>query len=75
MLYQPFRKETDLATDNSYVKTLLDEAVLQVVNQNKLTFEPYSEFIDEALSNFEDVLRPDPILDFENDETAIAMSV
>ena len=71
ILYKPFRKEVHLATDDSYVQTLQDPIVLQIVNENKQKFEPYSEFLDEALLNFHDVLRSDPILEYENDETEI----
>ena len=42
-----------------------------MVNENKIKFEPYSEFLDEAFLNFQDVLRPDPILDYEDDETEL----
>ncbi|MEO2221042.1 MAG: AAA family ATPase, partial [Nitrosopumilus sp.] len=71
VLYKPFRKEVELATDDSYVQTLQDQIVLQLVNENKQKFEPYSEFLNEALLNFHDVLRPDPILDYEDDETEV----
>ena len=69
LMYKPFRSETQLETDGSYLLTLQDPEIQSAVNERKRIFEPFSDLIDEALTNFQQVLRPDPILDYENDET------
>ena len=69
MFYFPYRNESNLLTENSYIETLKNDHVRQVVESNKLIFEPYSEMIDDAFLNFREVLEPDPILNWENDET------
>ena len=70
MFYFPYRNENDLLTNNSYIETLRNTNVTQVVESNKSIFEPYSGMVDNAFLNFQEVLEPDPILNFEDDQTA-----
>ena len=69
MLYFPYRNESNLLTNNSYLETLRCGSTRQVVESNKRLFEPYSDMIDDAFLNYREVLQPDPILNMENDET------
>ena len=69
LMYKPFTTEAQLKTEGSYILTLQDPDNQRIVNEKKQTFEPFSELIDEAFLNFHEVLRPDPILDYENDVT------
>ena len=72
-LYYPFQSESDLTINDSYCEKLQDQHCLDIVNRNKAIFEPAGEYLDEALLNFRNVLAPDPIIDYENDETDVQM--
>ena len=69
MLYLPYRNEEDLLTNNSYLETLKNLEVKEVVENNMKIFEPHGEMIDDAFLNFQHVLQQDPILDCEDAET------
>ena len=69
MLYKPFRKEQDLATDGSYDATLQNDEVKVLINKNKTEFEPNADLVETALADYRQVLRQDPILDHEDEET------
>ena len=69
MLYLPYRNEEDLMTNNSHIETLSNPEIKELVDNNRKLFEPHSEMIDDAFLNFQRVLQPDPILEYEDDET------
>ena len=69
MLYLPYRNEEDLMTNNSHIETLSNPEVKELIENNRKIFEPHSEMIDDAFLNFQQVLQPDPILEYEDDET------
>ena len=53
MLFFPFRdEECDLKIDGSYSNKLSDPLVLDIVNKNKIIFEPNSELIENALRTY-----------------------
>ena len=53
-LFYPFRDENDLKLNGSYCEKLAIKEVIDVVNQNKLFFEPDSDKIDQALIRLSD---------------------
>ena len=69
MLYQPYRNEEDLMTNDSYIKTLSNPEIKDLVENNRKLFEPYGEMIDEAFLTFQQVLQPDSLLENDDDET------
>ena len=72
-LYYPFENESDLAINGSYCTKLQDQNCLDIVNRNKAIFEPAGELLDDALLNFRDIIAPDPIIDYENDQTDVQL--
>ena len=46
ILFYPFTHEKQLAVNGSYVSKLNEENLLETINQNKQTFEPNSDLID-----------------------------
>ena len=73
-MFYPFRNESDLCAGESgtYMKTLCDPAVIDIVNENKLKFEPFAELVDAALTDYRtDLTRnPDSFSQQENDEVS-----
>lgn len=67
MLFLPFRSETDLLVENSYVIKLNDPVTLEIVNRKKSHFEPWGDLVDQALMNAEFVPRTDNFAQQEND--------
>ena len=57
----------------NYLAKLQQPEVVNVVNQNKLVMEPFSDFVDAALANVFQCTRNrhDTFLEQENDETEI----
>jgi len=66
-LFYPFRKETDLLTNNSYCETLLQSGVMDIVSINRKVFEPYSDELDAALFQFSQIEE----LEVDNDSDQI----
>ena len=50
-IFYPFQKESDLCSVESgtHMKTLGDPGVKNIVNENKLKFEPFAELVDRLL--------------------------
>ena len=68
-MFYPFRDESDLLLDSSYVKKFGEVGVADVVNINKLKSEPYGDFVDQALLEFRaSSLQYDACADEENAE-------
>ena len=58
MLFFPFRdEERDLKVNDSYSLKLSDPTVLEIVNMNKLIFEPNTELVELALQTYGKVLN------------------
>ena len=53
-LFYPFRDENDLKLNGSYCQKLALKDVIDVVNQNRLLFEPDSDKIDQVLIQLSD---------------------
>ena len=51
-IFYPFRTEIELSLNNSNMNKLYEPGVLDIVNTNKQTFEPYAEVVDTGLQNF-----------------------
>ena len=67
--FYPFRKEEELkcTVTGTYFDKLQEHAVLNVINRNNSVMEPYSDMVEEALSNFRSqLLNPDPFGQQEN---------
>ena len=57
MLFFPFRnEERDLRADGSYANKLLDPLVLEIVNRNKIIFEPNADIVEDALRTYREDL-------------------
>ena len=69
--FYPFRDEGNLK--HPYLAKLQQPEVLNLINQNKLVMEPFSDFVDAALANVFQCTRNrhDTFLEQENDETEI----
>ena len=72
----PFKGEGNLKHPpiyGNYLAKLQQPEVLNLVNQNKLVMEPFSDFVDAALANVTQSARNrhDALLEQENDETEI----
>ena len=52
ILFYPFRTESYLKSDNSYTKKFTASDLIDIVNGNRSTLEPYCELIDEALIRY-----------------------
>ena len=52
-MFYPFHKESDLCAGESgtYMEKLCDPAVIDVVKESKLKFEPFAELVDAALTD------------------------
>ena len=62
MLFFPFRdEERDLKDRDSYSLKLSDPTILEIVNKNKLIFEPNSDLVELALQAY----REDVALNFD----------
>ena len=70
ILFYPFRKESDLLCEDNltYVSKLNDEEVTNIVNRNKMIFEPWGELVESSLRQFTFQPRTDRIADQENDD-------
>jgi len=54
MMFYPFRKESELVSpeSNTYIGKLNEIDVANVINSNKLKFEPWGDVVNEALLNY-----------------------
>ena len=72
LLFYPFRDEKDLLSDLPplYQNKLQKQGVQDIVNINKIKFEPYGDLVDEVYSRFSETLinNQDPHSQIENDE-------
>jgi len=70
--FYPFRNEEHLKSPpftGTYFAKLQEPGVIEVINRNKAVMEPYSEMVDQALSNLSSaVTNPDAFSQQENDE-------
>ena len=70
--FYPFRNEEELkspAVTGSYRAKLLEPGVINIINRNKATMEPFSELVDQALlSVHSDIHSHDAFSQQENDE-------
>ena len=74
--FYQFRDEGNLkhpSISGNYLAKLQQPEVLNLINQNKLVMEPFSDFVDAALANVFQCTRNrhDTFLEQENDETEI----
>ena len=74
--FYPFRDEGNLKhppISGDYLAKLQQPEVLNIVNQNKLVMEPFSDFVGAALANVSQCTRNkhSAFLEQENDETEI----
>ena len=73
-MFFPFRKESDLCSTESgtYMEKLCDPIVKNIVNDNRIKFEPFADLVDTALADFHtDLTRnPDAFAQQENDEVS-----
>ena len=73
LLFYPFGDEKELLSGFPplYQNKLQEEGVQNVVNINKIKFEPYGDLIDQAFSQFNENLinNQDPCSQIENNET------
>ena len=69
ILFLPFRKESDLLSENenSYVAKLNNPGILHIVNENKDRFEPWGYLVDSILMNADFAPRTDEFAQQEND--------
>ena len=76
--FYPFRNEEELkspAVTGSYRAKLLEPGVINIINRNKATMEPFSELVDQALlSVHSDIHSHDAVSQQENDEVYEQMS-
>ena len=70
MLFYPFRKESELLCEENmtYVSKLNNKEVLDVVNRNKVIFEPWGELVESSLRKFVFQPRTDQFAEQENDD-------
>ena len=74
-MFYPFRDESDLLLDSSYIKKFGEVGVTDVVNINKLKSEPYGDFVDQALLEFRaSSLQCDAFADEENAEVEASLN-
>ena len=77
-LFYPFRNEEELKSPpvtGSYRAKLLESGVINIINRNKATMEPFSELVDQALvSVHSDIQSHDAFSQQENDEVYEQMS-
>ena len=74
--FYPFRDKGNLKhspISGNYLAELQQPEVLNVVNQNKLVMEPFSDFVDASLANVSQCTRNrhGTFLEQENDDTEI----
>ena len=78
-MFYPFRNEDDLKSANlgTYNEKLHEPGILEVVNRNKLIFEPYGDLVDTALLNIRaDLLHnSDAYSHQENDQVEALLNV
>ena len=71
-MYYPFRSEAELCQTDSgtYMEKLLNSEVGNIVNENKIKTEPYSDLVDTVLSNLRSYAmnNQDSYAQQENDE-------
>ena len=76
-MFYPFRKESDLCSVESgtYMENIGDPVVKNVVNKNKLKFEPFAELVDVALTEYRTDLihNPNAFSQQENNEITAMM--
>ena len=76
--FYPFRNEEELKSPpvtGSYRAKLLEPGVINIINRNKATMEPFSELVDQALlSVHSDIHSHDAVSQQENDEVYEQMS-
>ena len=76
--FYPFRNEEELkspAVTGSYRAKLLEPGVINIINRNKATMEPFSELVDQALMSVHpDIHSHDAVSQQENDEVYEQMS-
>ena len=55
-MFFPFRKESELSNSETgfYIDKLHEPGVIDIVNANKIVFEPYGEMVDSALQNMQE---------------------
>ena len=77
-MFYPFHKESDLypVESGAYMEKLGDPVVKNVVNENKLKFERFSELVDAELTDYHTDLthNPDVFAQQENDELTAMMA-
>ena len=73
LLFYPFRDEKDLLSGfpPMYQNKLQEEQVQNVININKIKFEPYGDLVDQVFVQFNENLinNQDPYSQIENNET------
>ena len=73
LLFYPFRAGKELLLDfpTLYQNKLQEQSVQNVVNTNKIKFEPYGGLVDQAYSKFNEISinNQDPQSQIENNET------
>ena len=73
MLFYPFRNENELlaGTPPLYQNKFLEPGVQDIVNNNKIEFEPFGDLVEEAYLHYNEHLigNQDPQGQIENDET------
>ena len=73
LLFFPFRDEKELQSGcpSFYQNKLQEQGVEDVVNRNKIKFEPYGDLVDQVFSQFNEnsINNQDPHSQTENDET------
>ena len=78
-MFYPFRNELALKSNSSqtYAETLSDPSVCDIVNRNKINFEPFVDLVDKALADFR--VDPSNNLDLfaqqEDDEVAETLNL
>ena len=76
--FYPFRDEAYLKSPpmtGTYVVKLQEPGVMDIINRNKATVEPFGEVVDQALSNLRsDVGNPDSFSQHENDEVQVELA-
>ena len=58
-MFYPFRNESDLCSslDGKYMTKLTEPGVQDIVNENKIRFEPYGDMVDSALCTLHQVMN------------------
>ena len=73
LLFFPFRDEKQLHSGcpSFYQNKLHEQGLQDVVNRNKIKFEPYGDLVDQVFSQFNEnsINNQDPHSQTENDET------